>query len=123
MIVDTSAFLAVVFREPGFERILEQMEEASVLAAGTPTLAETGMILHDRLGGRALGLLERIVDELEIQELPFTESHWREAVDAYRRYGKGRHPAALDVGDCMTYAVGRTAGEAILFMNDLRRRP
>jgi ribonuclease VapC len=120
VIVDTSALLAVVFQEAGFEGILERMEEASALAAGTPTLAVTGMILHDRLGGRANGLLERIVDELEIQEIPFTESHWREAVEAYRRYGRGRHPAALDAGDCLTYAVGRVAGEAILFTSETR---
>jgi len=118
MIVDTSAFLTIVFQEAGFEEILHRMDRAPVLAAGTPTLAETGMILHDRLGSRAHGLLERIVDELEIQEIPFTESHWRDAVEAYRRYGKGRHPAALDAGDCMTYAVGRAAGGPILFTNE-----
>lgn len=116
MIVDSSAVLAVVFQEPGFEKILEQMDTATALAAGAPTLAETGIVLAARLGVDAEGLLERMLDELGIQEIPFGELHWREAVDAYRRFGKGRHPAALNFGDCMTYAVASLTGEPLLFV-------
>lgn len=115
MIIDTSAILAIVFQEPGFEDLLERLETASGTAAGTPTLAETGIVLQARLGERAQGLLERLCDELGIQEIPFGEVHWREAVDAYRRFGKGRHPAALNYGDCMTYAVAKLAGDPLLF--------
>ena len=118
MIVDSSAVLAVVFQEPGFEEILEQMENTTVLAAGAPTLAETGIVLGARLGPGAAGLLERMLDELGIQEIPFGELHWREAVDAYRRFGKGQHPAGLNFGDCMTYAVASLAGEPLLFVGD-----
>ena len=118
MIVDSSAVLAVVFQEPGFEEILEQMENTMVLAAGAPTLAETGIALGARLGPGATGLLERMLDELGIQEIPFGELHWREAVDAYRRFGKGQHPAGLNFGDCMTYAVASLAGEPLLFVGD-----
>lgn len=116
MILDSSALLAIVFREPGFEEILQRMEEAPGIAAGTPTLTETGIVLRARLGDRAPGLLERMLDELGIQEVPFGEIHWREAVDAFGRFGKGRHPAALNFGDCMTYAVARLAGEPLLFV-------
>ncbi|MCG6987017.1 MAG: type II toxin-antitoxin system VapC family toxin [Gemmatimonadetes bacterium] len=49
-----------------------------------------------------------------MQEIPFGELHWREAVDAYRRYRKGRHPTSLNFGDCMTYAVAALAGEPIV---------
>lgn len=118
MIVDSSAVLAVVFQEPGFEKILEQMDTATALAAGAPTLAETGIVLAARLGVDAEGLLERMLDELGIQEIPFGELHWREAVDAYRRFGKGRHPAALNFGDCMTYAVASLTGEPLLFVGN-----
>ncbi len=117
MIVDASALLAVVFREPGFEGILERLI-AEPAAAGAPTLAEAGIVLHARLGAQAAGMLERILDELAIQEVPFGELHWREAVDAFRRYGKGRHAAALNFGDCMTYAVARLSGEPLLFVGD-----
>jgi len=118
MIVDSSAFLAIVFQEPGFESLLERMEGAPGLAAGTPTLAETGIVFQARLGDGSAGLLERMLDELGIQEVPFGEIHWREAVDAYRRYGKGQHPAKLDFGDCMTYAVAKLAGEPLLFTGE-----
>ncbi len=115
MIIDSSAILAIVFQEPGFEEILERIDEEPVVAAGTPTLTETGIVLHARLVDGSRGLLERILDELEIQEIPFGEVHWREAVEAFRRFGKGQHPAALNFGDCMTYAVAQLAGEPLLF--------
>lgn len=115
MIVDTSALVAIVFREPGHEELLERIAGAAGVAAGAPTLAETGIVLQARLGSAAYGLLERLLDELGIEEVPFGEVHWREAVDAYRRFGKGRHPAALNFGDCMTYAVTRLSGEPLLF--------
>jgi len=115
MILDTSAILGIVFQEPGYEELLEKIEQAPGVAVGTPTLAETGIVLQARLEKTAPGLLERILDELDVQEVPFGEIHWREAVDAYRRFGKGRHPASLNFGDCMTYAVAQLAGEPLLF--------
>jgi ribonuclease VapC len=117
MIVDSSALLAIVFREDGWAALLDRIEAAPA-AAGTPTLAETGIVLQARLGKRADGLLERLLDELSIQEIPFGEVHWREAVDAYRRFGKGRHAAGLNFGDCMTYAVARLSGEPLLCIGD-----
>jgi ribonuclease VapC len=114
MIVDSSALLAIVFREDGWDALVERLESSSA-AAGTPTLAETGIVLQARLGKNADGLLERLLDELSIQEVPFGEIHWREAVEAYRRFGKRRHPAALNFGDCMTYAVARLSAEPLLY--------
>jgi ribonuclease VapC len=115
MIVDSSVLLAIIFREPGHEGIVTELAQADALAAGTPTLAETGIVLRARLADSADGMLERLLDELNIQEIPFGEIHWREAVDAFRRYGKGRHPAGLNYGDCMTYATARLAGEKLAF--------
>ena len=116
MIVDSSAIVAIVFKESGYEELLSRMENAPIAAAGVPTLAETGIVLSARLEELADGLLERLIDELEIQEIPFGEFHWRESVEAYRRFGKGRHPASLNFGDCMTYAVANLTGEPLLFV-------
>ncbi len=69
-----------------------------------------------RLGSRADGLLERLLDEFNVEEIPFSELHWREAVEGYRRYGKGKHAASLNFGDCMTYAVAKLTGEPLLFV-------
>ncbi|MEX0892127.1 MAG: type II toxin-antitoxin system VapC family toxin [Gemmatimonadota bacterium] len=116
MILDSSAFLAIVFREPGYEGLLERIHSAPARVAGTPTLAETGIVLHAKLGHAANGLLERMLDELDIQEVPFGSIHWREAVDAFRRYGKGQDPAGLNFGDCLTYAAAKLTGEPLLFV-------
>lgn len=116
MIVDSSVILAVVFREPGYDALLSKLQSADVVAAGTPTLAEAGIVLHARLGEGSRGLLERILDELSIEEIPFGEVHWREAVEAFRRFGKGRHRSGLNFGDCLTYATARLSGEPLLFV-------
>jgi ribonuclease VapC len=115
MIVDASALLAIAFREPGWEELLLRIEEAAVVGVGAPTLTEAGIVLHARIGAASHGLLERLLDELGVEEIPFGEVHWREAVDAFRRFGKGYHAAALNFGDCMSYAVARLAGEPLLF--------
>jgi ribonuclease VapC len=115
MIVDASALLAVIFREEGWEALVERMLEEPVVAAGAPTLAEAAIVLEARLGAASRGMVERVLDELAIQEIPFGEIHWREAAEAYRRFGKGRHPAGLNFGDCLTYAVAQLAGERMLF--------
>lgn len=118
MILDSSAILAVVFQEPGYDDILARIDAAHAVAAGAPTLAETGIVLHARLGAAAHGMLERLLDELGIQEVPFSEVHWREAVDAFRRFGKGQHSASLNFGDCMTYATAKLTGEPLLFVGE-----
>ena len=118
MIVDASALLAIVFREPGHEAVLERLQRADFVAAATPTLAETGIVLHARLGDASLGMLERMLDEFSVQEIPFGDLHWREAVAAFRRFGRGRHPASLNFGDCLTYAAASLAGSPLLFVGD-----
>ena len=118
MIVDTSAILAIVFKEEGWESVLDRILSSSDVAAGAPTLAETGIVLQARLGNDAPGMLERMLKELAIQEVPFGEAHWREAVDAFRRFGKGRHAAGLNFGDCMTYAVAHLASEPLIHVGE-----
>ena len=118
MIVDSSAILAIVFQEPGFEIVLEKMSQAPAVIIGTPTLAEIGIVLHARLGADADGMAERMIDELGIVESAFTDAHWREAVDAFRRFGKGRHPANLEFGDCLTYAVASISEQPLLCVGD-----
>jgi ribonuclease VapC len=118
VIIDTSVLLAIVFRETGFDTLIARIDGAAAVAAGTPTLVETGIVLTARLQDRADGLLERLLDEFAVQEIAFTEIHWREAVDAFRRYGKGRHAAQLNFGDCMTYATAKLAGDSLLYVGD-----
>ena len=116
MILDTSAVIAVLFKEAGFESVFQKLADAEVIGIGAPTLAETGIVLRARLGRDPGFMLERFLREFMIVTVPFGEDHWRETVEAYGKYGRGQHPAALNFGDCMTYAVARLAGQPLLFV-------
>jgi ribonuclease VapC len=102
MILDSSALIALIFKEPGNERIMDKLNEAEYLGIGTPTLAEAGIVLIARMGHLAKSLLTELLQELGIHEIPFSQVHWREAVDAYQRFGRGRHPAKPNFGDCLS---------------------
>ena len=114
MIVDSSAIVAVVLREPGFETVMRKLSAADSLAVGAPTLAEAGIVLSARLGTDARALLHGLLLEWEAETIPFGAEHWREAVSAFARFGKGRHKAQLNFGDCMSYAVARLADQPLL---------
>jgi len=118
VIVDTSALVAVTFREPGYQDLVARLAGAPTAGIGAPTLAETGLVLASRLGRDSRDLVIRLLDEFSIEEVSFGDQHWREAVDAYLRFGKGRHKARLNFGDCLTYAVARLANEPLLFAGD-----
>jgi ribonuclease VapC len=76
------------------------------------------MALSARLGVEPQALLDRFLRDFGVVPVVFGEPHWREALDAFRRFGKGRHPAALNFGDCLSYAVARLADHPLLFVGD-----
>ena len=114
MILDSSAIVGIVLREPGFEDLVRKVARAEALAVGAPTLAEAGIVLTARLGRDARGLVQGLLREWGTETVAFGDEHWREAVTAFERFGRGRHPAQLNFGDCMAYAVARLAGEPLL---------
>ena len=118
MIVDTSALIAITFAEPGHRDLIAKLADAPSAGIGTPTLAETGLVLASRLGRDPRDLVIRLLDEFSIEEVPFGDQHWREATDAFLRFGRGRHKARLNFGDCLTYAVARLASEPLLFIGE-----
>jgi ribonuclease VapC len=118
MIVDSSALVAITFREPGYPRLITKLASAQSAGIGTPTLTETGLVLAARLRRDPRDLIVRLLNEFGVEEVPFGDGHWKEAIDAYLRYGKGRHKAHLNFGDCLTYAVASLAGEPLLFTGD-----
>ena len=122
MIVDASSIVAVFLREPGYGPIVDRLIAAKAIGCGTPTLVEAGIVLSVKLGTDARGLLERFLQTFGIVEVPFGEEHWREAMAAFFVYGKGRHKAALNFGDCIAYATAKLAGEPLLCTgNDFAR--
>jgi ribonuclease VapC len=119
VIVDTSALVAVVVREPGHEAVIEKLSApATVAGMGAPTIVELGLVLSSRLERDARELVGQLLQQFDISEIVFGADHWREAVDAFWRFGRGRHPARLNFGDCLTYAVARLAHEPLLYVGD-----
>jgi len=122
VILDRSAIVAVVLREPGCEELVRKIAGAETVGVGAPTLAEAGIVLTARLERDARGLLQGLLREWGAVSVAFGEEHWREALSAYSRFGRGRHRARLNFGDCLSYAVARLAGETLLCTGDDFRR-
>jgi len=118
MVLDTSAIVAIHLREPGHERLIDVIDTAEVVAVGTPTLLESGMVLTARLGRDTRPLIGAFLRRVEAQVVPFNEEHLDVAITAFQRFGRGRHPAALNFGDCMSYAVAWVAGMPLLFTGE-----
>lgn len=119
MILDTSAVVAVIREEQGSAGLMEAIDAAPSIAIGAPTLFETEMVLIVREGEAATrSALSSFLQENGIVLVPFGDRHWTFAVDAFIRYGKGRHPAKLNLGDCMTYATARVADQPLLCIGD-----
>ncbi len=118
MILDTSAVVAAIEKEEGAKGLLKKMEGASCVGIGMPTLLEATIVLMRRHGLQGQRAVSRFVDERNVTAVPFDAQHWHEAASAYFRFGKGRHAAALNYGDCMSYATAKVAGEPLLFVGD-----
>lgn len=118
MIVDASALIAVLLKEPGYEVFLRKLALAAEVGIGTPTLLETFLVLASRLETEADLLLEKVLQRFAIEVVPFDDAHRLEACVAFLRFGKGRHPAALNFGDCMAYATAKLAERPLLFVGN-----
>jgi ribonuclease VapC len=118
MILDSSAIAAVVFKEPGFDSLLDKIAGATAVAIGAPTIVEAGMVIGGRLGRDARTLIAALLREWEVETVPFGDDHWKEALEAASRFGRGRHRAALNFGDCLAYAVAKLAAEPLLCTGD-----
>ncbi len=114
MIIDTSAILAILLKEPDYAQLVAKLAQARVVGVGAPTMVEAGIVLTARLGPTGMGMLARLMQEGGVSIVPFGAAHWTAAVDAFDRYGKGRHPAALNFGDCLSYATASLARKPLL---------
>ena len=119
MVLDSSAIVAIHLKETGYDRLVELIDEAleraEVILVGVPTLLETAMVLTARLGKDARPLISRFLRQIEAEAVAFNQEHFQSAATAFLRFGRGRHPAALNFGDCMAYAVASVASMPLLF--------
>jgi len=118
LILDTSAVIAVVRRELVHRDLEDAMAGANPLAIGAPTMFEIGLVALGRFGRKGWDAAARFLQDWDVEVISFDERHARVALDAFARYGKGRHPAGLNYGDCMTYAIARVAGLPLLFTGE-----
>jgi ribonuclease VapC len=118
VILATSALLAIFFAEGERDDFLSKIGAARVVGVGSPTLVETAIVLAGRFGEAGPPRLSRIVERASIVVIPFDVRHWEVAVEAWLRFGKGRHAAGLNLGDCFSYATSRLAGQPLLCKGD-----
>jgi ribonuclease VapC len=116
VVLDSSALVAVILLEPNHAELLAKIETAPGVAIGAPTLVETLIVLTARLRGEPTLALKELLRAAEAEVIPFSEDHSRVALQAYLRFGKGRHPAALNFGDCLSYATASVARQPLLFV-------
>jgi ribonuclease VapC len=115
VVVDTSALIAVAFEEPGFESL-----EASLIVADRPvisaaTLLEASMVVHARHGGEGLAYLDGLLSDLVIDAVAVDATQALAARQGFVRFGKGKHAAGLNFGDCFSYALAKVRDEPLLF--------
>jgi len=117
MVVDASAVLAVAFQEPGWEEFEDAMLLKPVSSLSAVSRLEAAMVLENRKGHEQSDL-DSLIQQLGLQVRAFDERQLSLAIDAFRRYGKGRHPAALNLGDCCSYGLAKSLNEPLLFKGD-----
>ena len=118
MVVDSSAIIAVLFGEndaPQFLRALASTERKLMSAVGH---LESAIVVEARKGETGAKAYANFLAQAGIEVVAFDASQAEVALDAWRRYGKGRHPAALNLGDCAAYALAAVGNEALLFKGE-----
>lgn len=118
MVVDTSALLCWVFREPGFRKIQLKLDTATSIVVPSIVLVEAGLVLAARSNGDPRQTLKRFIDRMRASVADFRSDLSWAALDAFMSFGKGRHPAKLNFGDCMIYAIAADLGLSLLFAGD-----
>lgn len=118
MTLDSSALVAILFAEPNHLDLVDRILEADSARIGAPTLVEASMVFIARRGAGSGREVDELVKELGITVVPFAEPEWHAATAAFHKYGRGRHRASLNFGDCLAYAAAFVAGDALLFVGD-----
>ena len=129
MVIDTSALLAVLQDEPERRSFNEAIEGADARRMSLATWVEVSIVIETRYGTGGLALLDQYVDRAGIELVPVDREQAAVARRAFSRFGKGRHPAGLNYGDCFSYALAAVLGEPLLHKGedfgrtDLPERP
>jgi ribonuclease VapC len=118
LVVDTSAAVAVLTGEPVGGAIVDSLDGADRLLISAAGVVELGIVLEARYGPVGTAVLERFLRAAEIEVVPFDRVQADLAIDGWRRFGKGRHPAALNLGHCFVYALAASRGAGVACTGD-----
>lgn len=115
MVIDTSAIVAILFEEDDARRLVDAIESASVRLMSAVTRVELSVVIEGRKRDAGRDRLERFLALIAPDVIAVTAEHAALAIGAFRSFGKGRHAAGLNIGDCFPYALASATGHALLF--------
>ena len=118
MVLDTSAVVAILEDEPERPSFVRALARASDPLISAATLFECSIVMHRRAGDHAIERLDELLLSAGVRCVAIDVAHVHAAREAWTRYGKGRSPAALNFGDCFSYALAKTSGRPLLFKGD-----
>jgi len=118
MVLDTSAVMAILLQEPPADRLVSALEGDRTRLISAATVVESSLVLLVRYGEAGEPMLDRLLRSIGAEVVPVGDEQVVLARDAGLRFGRGRHPAALNFGDCFSYALSVTRGEPLLFVGD-----
>lgn len=118
MVIDTSAILAMLFDEPEADEFERLVEADPVVLVSAVSRVEAAFVIEGRKGDAGRIRLNRFFELVRAEVVPVGADQAEVACEAFRRYGKGRHPANLNFGDVFAYALAKTTGEPLLFKGD-----
>ena len=115
MVLDTSALVAILTGEPEQTAFIKVIEQADVCLLSAASHVEAALVMEVRHGAAGVHDLDRLLDRAGCQIVAVDAEQASIARSAFQRYGKGRHPAGLNFGDCFAYALAKACGEPLLF--------
>jgi len=115
MVIDTSAIVAIALNEPEAASLEQRIADDPVRMISAATMLEAAMVIEARLGEPGGSELDLWLHKVGVEIVAVEAQHADQARRAWRRYGKGRHPAALNYGDCFSYALATLTGEPLLY--------
>jgi ribonuclease VapC len=115
MVIDTSAIVAILLEEPEAPYLMQAIALDKERFISTFSVLEASFVISSRKGDAGLQQLKQFLEFIKVEQKPLTDTQVNLATEAWLKFGKGRHPASLNIGDCCTYALSKETDEALLF--------
>lgn len=118
MVIDTSALIAILLNEPEADKFIDAIAKSSERFVSVFSILEAGIVIQARKGIAGKEELDHLISHSRIKAVALNQEQMEIALEAWQRFGKGRHPAGLNIGDCCSYALAKYSGEPLLFKGD-----